>query len=58
MNDDLRPDPAALEAWEKLPKAAPSSGALPPMTGGLRWTAVMLGLLLVMMAAAWLLNSR
>ncbi|MBI1277285.1 MAG: hypothetical protein GC179_04065 [Anaerolineaceae bacterium] len=36
-NPELPPDPEALEAWEKLPKNAPSPQALPPMTGGTRW---------------------
>lgn len=58
MNDDLHPDAEALEAWDRLPKTAPSFDALPPMTGGLRWMAVMVGLLLVMLAAMWLLTAR
>lgn len=58
MKDDLRPDPESLDVWENLPKTAPSSGALPPMTGGLSWAGWMLGLLLVIMAVLWLLGGR
>jgi hypothetical protein len=32
--DDTTPDQDALDAWERLPKNAPSRRALPPATGG------------------------
>lgn len=35
---ELPPDPEAQAAWDKLPKNTPSRQALPPMTGGMRWT--------------------
>jgi hypothetical protein len=35
--DELPPDPDAVEKWKNLPQNEPSKGALPPLTGGLRW---------------------
>ena len=36
-DNELPTDPKALEAWENMPKNAPSKDAMPPMTGGTRW---------------------
>lgn len=36
-DDDLKPDPDALEKWRQMPQSDPSKDALPPATGGLNW---------------------
>jgi hypothetical protein len=44
-DDELKPDPNALEEWKKLPQHEPSRQSLPPATGGMRWA---WGLLIVL----------
>lgn len=40
--EELPPDPDAVEEWKKLPQSEPSREAMPPATGGSRWTWVLL----------------
>lgn len=50
--EDLPPDPAALEKWNRLPQNPPSKSALPPMTGGLSanralvWGIILVGIVM------------
>jgi len=58
MSDKLKPDPEALEAWEKLPKNAPSKDALPPATSGMPpWLWWLIGLTLAIGILAIILQS-
>lgn len=53
---ELPPDPEAVEKWQKLPQNKPTRQALPPAAGGLRWAWGLLALLLL--AAALVLLSQ
>lgn len=55
-NDELPPDPDALEKWRDLPQNEPSRRALPPATGGMRW-AWALVILLIALAILGLLSQ-
>jgi len=48
-NEDLPPDPDAVEKWKQLPQNNPSNEALPPATDGFpRWLWWILGLIVVL----------
>lgn len=56
--NDLPPDPDALEKWQQLPKGQPSRQAYTPATGGTRyvwWLMAGLGLLVLALAVFQLL---
>ncbi len=55
-DDDLRPDPDALAEWDKLPQNKPSKDALPPLTGGTRWSLVLLGVIFILIIISLLLQ--
>lgn len=57
-DDDLRPDSDALAEWEKLPQNKPSKDALPPLTGGTRWSLVLLAVVFILIIVSLLLQSR
>jgi hypothetical protein len=53
-DDELEPDPDAVEQWRKLPQNAPSRQAFPPATGGMPrwlWGLIGLGVLILVVGA-------
>jgi hypothetical protein len=56
--DPLPPDPDSLAKWRELPQNQPSKDALPPATGGLRWTWALLFLLTALIIISLLLQGR
>jgi hypothetical protein len=50
--DSLPPDPDSVEKWRNLPQNKPTRQALPPMTGGLHQSRMLLiGLGVLLLAA-------
>jgi len=59
MSDkQLKPDQEAVDAWEQMPKNAPSRDALPPMTGGFPgWLVILIAVTLVIIVLSLLFQS-